>query len=337
MPVSEKHGWPIILLAALVLAVAGPAGCARKGGPAPVVFKGSSDPTGRVAEIRRQRFGGSIEVRRGDTVYAIARRTDVSMRQIIDANGLRPPYMLRPGQKLVLPGPRIHTVTKGDTVYKVSRRYGVDMASLVRANGMGPPYTIRVGQVLRLPGGARQAAGPVQTRKPAGRGARRQATLPRRTARSTVPQPPPRRGSKFAWPVRGQIISAFGPKSGGLHNDGINIAAQAGSSVHAADNGVVAYSGNELRSFGNLLLIRHEGGWMTAYAHNQRLLVARGETVKQGQAIAQLGSSGSVRRPQLHFEIRRGTEAVDPSRYLETLKSRLFSPGLRPDHRPGPG
>lgn len=337
MRVSAKHGWPVILMAALVLAVAGPAGCARKGGPAPVVFKGSSDPTGRVAELRRQRFGGSIVVRRGDTVYAIARRTGVAMREIIDANELRPPYMLRPGQKLVLPGPRLHTVIQGDTVYKVSRRYGVDMTSLVRANGMGPPYTIRVGQVLRLPGGARPAADRVKTRKPVGQSARGQATSPRRTARSAVSQPPPRQGGKFAWPVRGQIISTFGAKPGGLHNDGINIAAEAGSSVRASDNGVVAYSGNELRSFGNLLLIRHDGGWMTAYAHNQRLLVGRGETVSQGQVIAQLGSSGSVRRPQLHFEIRRGTEAVDPSRYLETRKSRLVNPGLRPARRPGPG
>jgi len=116
--------------------------------------------------------------------------------------------------------------------------------------------------------------------------------------------------------VKGQIISGFGPKKGGLNNDGVNIGAPAGTNVVAADNGVVAYAGNELRGFGNLLLIRHADGWVTAYAHNDKLLVKRGDTVKRGQIIAQVGSTGSVSTPQLHFEIRKGTDPVDPLKYL---------------------
>ena len=139
----------------------------------------------------------------------------------------------------------------------------------------------------------------------------------RRIARGPVPEPPPRAGRTFQWPVRGLVLANFGPQPGGLHNDGMNIAAPAGTPVHAADNGVVAYAGNELRGFGNLLLIKHAGGWVSAYAHNDKLLVKRGEEVKRGQTIARVGSTGSVTQPQLHFQLRRGQHAVDPKPYLE--------------------
>jgi murein DD-endopeptidase MepM/ murein hydrolase activator NlpD len=118
------------------------------------------------------------------------------------------------------------------------------------------------------------------------------------------------------WPVNGHVISHFGPKAGGLHNDGINIAAARGTRVRAAENGVVAYAGNELRGFGNLLLIRHGDGWVSAYAHNDRLLVGRGDSVRRGQAIALVGMTGNVATPQLHFELRRGANPVDPLDYL---------------------
>jgi len=112
--------------------------------------------------------------------------------------------------------------------------------------------------------------------------------------------------------VKGELISRFGDKGTGLRNDGINIAAPKGTPVVAADNGVVAYSGNELKGFGNLVLIRHPNGWVTAYAHNETLLVARGEHVERGQEIARVGSTGNVTSPQLHFEVRKGGERIDP-------------------------
>jgi murein DD-endopeptidase MepM/ murein hydrolase activator NlpD len=129
--------------------------------------------------------------------------------------------------------------------------------------------------------------------------------------------------NRFVWPVRGQIISTFGKRASGVHNDGINIAAEPGSSVKAAEGGVVVYAGNELAGYGNLLLIRHSNGFVTAYAHNKKLLVGRGDSVRQGQAIATVGSTGDVDRPQLHFEIRKGDRAVDPSRYLERANASL--------------
>jgi murein DD-endopeptidase MepM/ murein hydrolase activator NlpD len=120
----------------------------------------------------------------------------------------------------------------------------------------------------------------------------------------------------FAWPVQGKVISAFGSSKDGTKNDGINIAAPSGAPVVAAADGVVAYAGNELRGFGNMILIRHEGGYVTAYAHNASLLVKKGDKVKRGQTIARVGATGSVFGPQLHFEIRKGTQPVDPMTFL---------------------
>jgi murein DD-endopeptidase MepM/ murein hydrolase activator NlpD len=133
---------------------------------------------------------------------------------------------------------------------------------------------------------------------------------------SQLPDPAPRAAARFAWPLPGKVIATFGPAGGGLHNDGINIAAALGTQVRAADNGVVAYAGNELRGFGNLLLIKHADGWTTAYAHNDKLLVQRGDTVTQGQVIATVGRTGNVDAPQLHFEVRKGTQAMNPIEFL---------------------
>jgi murein DD-endopeptidase MepM/ murein hydrolase activator NlpD len=120
----------------------------------------------------------------------------------------------------------------------------------------------------------------------------------------------------FVWPVQGKVIGAFGSSNEGLKNDGINIAAPSGAPVVAAADGTVAYAGNELRGFGNMILIRHDGGFVTAYAHNASLLVKKGDKVKRGQTIARVGQTGAVFGPQLHFEIRKGTQPVDPMSYL---------------------
>jgi murein DD-endopeptidase MepM/ murein hydrolase activator NlpD len=125
-----------------------------------------------------------------------------------------------------------------------------------------------------------------------------------------------RGGRAFQWPVRGQIVSDFGAKTGGLHNDGINIAAARGTAVRAAESGVVVYAGNEVRGFGNLLLVRHADGWMTAYAHVDEMLVGRDDQVRRGQTIAKVGRTGNVTTPQLHFEIRKGTRSVNPRDFL---------------------
>ena len=292
---------------------------------------------------------GVVTVVRGDTVYGIARRHGVPIRAVIEANRLRPPYILRVGQQLLLEPRRYHTVKPGETVYAISRLYEVDMHSLTRLNKIGPPYTMAIGRRLLLPGPVvgtppprttvTARSQPTATAPPAAR--RRPA--PRETsaaaiARRTIPQPPPRASKLFAWPLRGKIISGFGPKPGGLFNDGINIGGPRGTPVRAAEHGVVAYAGNELRGFGNLLLVRHAGGWTTAYAHNEVLHVRRGDTVRRGQVIGSLGSTGHVTGPQLHFEIRRRSQAVDPLRYLGPRSAETsVSPTGRQAAQQGPG
>jgi murein DD-endopeptidase MepM/ murein hydrolase activator NlpD len=247
-------------------------------------------------------------VARKETVYGISRRYGVPVRSVIDANRLLPPYTLRIGQPLLIPVQRAHVVAKGETVYSISRRYGVELRELVRLNRLLPPYTIKPAQRLVLPD-TRPATVPALG-KPAGKTL--VAVGPAKPALAAIPQPPPRAGSKFLWPVKGRVILGYGPKRDGLHNDGINIKAPRGTPVRAAENGVVAYTGNELRGFGNLLLIKHAGGWVTAYAHAEQITVRRGDTVRRGETIGRVGASGSVTSPQLHFEVRKGTRAVDP-------------------------
>ncbi len=238
----------------------------------------------------------SVRVRKGDTVYAISRRTGVYVRSIIVRNHLRPPYLLKPGDRLIIPSAVVHVVRKGETSYSISRAYDVDLAELMRLNRIRRPYTLYPGQKLKLPSRATRSPGSLQ--------------------RAALPTPPHRSGHGFAWPLRGRIVSAFGPKKGGLHNDGINIAARRGAAVRASESGVVAYAGNGLRGYGNLVLLQHAGGWVTAYAHTERILVRRGQKVGRGQKIALAGETGGVNTPQLHFELRRGRKAVNPLGYL---------------------
>ncbi|MFT6582056.1 MAG: murein DD-endopeptidase MepM/ murein hydrolase activator NlpD [Alphaproteobacteria bacterium] len=281
-------------------------------------------------------------VRSGDTVYRISRQYDAPIRTIISQNGLRPPYVLKSGRRLILPPPRFHTVRQGDTIYSISRRYHLAMNQIVRANKIAPPYQIFTGQNLKLYGSQAQEqrpassltiqARPIATKTDLGSRPSKAVTTPRiQIARvqpkpTTPPQsrpvllkPAPRSGKFFLLPVRGKVISAFGAKQRGLHNDGVNIAAPNGSSVRAAENGIVVYSGNELLGYGNMVLVRHADGLMTAYGHNQTLLVQKGQKIRRGQVIAKVGSTGNVSAPQLHFEIRKGKNAVNPARYIKNL------------------
>lgn len=265
----------------------------------------------------------AVTVGKGDTVYSIARRHKLSPRDIIDANNLRPPYELNIGQRLKLPQGRVHVVRRGEYMALIAKRYGVDTFSTARINGIRAPYTIFPGQKLRIPrsgsGAVQVASAPVPQTRPTITAPSRTVT-PTRTTIPTQPKPdvapPPKRAGTFSWPLKGKVISAYGPKAKGLHNDGVNIAAARGAAVKAAENGVVAYAGNEIRGFGNLLLIKHAGGWVTAYAHNDQLLVKRGDSVARGQVISKVGSTGSVTSPQLHFELRKGSNAVDPKKYM---------------------
>ena len=218
----------------------------------------------------------------------------------------------------------IYTVRAGDTLHRLARSFGVRSRDLADINGLVKPYLLVTGQELTIPQEAtvasvEQAAAPEPAIPQEG------AVAPPETAddvevpepvTTAVAEPEPKGNLQFIWPVTGEVVSAFGPKAGGLHNDGINIAAPAGTPVRAAEDGVVSYVGDEIRGYGNLVLLRHADGWVTAYAHNARNLVARGQMVLRGDVIASVGASGGVARPQSHFELRKGTAAVDPVRHL---------------------
>ena len=248
-------------------------------------------------------------------------------------------------------GPRV-TVRQGDTLTGISRQYGVPIGTIQAANNLGDT-PLRAGQVLVLPGANMAAASrpaprvaapapaapPVQQAyaQPAAPAARKvttttiapaettQSTSPAAPASSSVasnaqlPTPEPLAGNSFRWPVKGHIVSGFGTKADGGHNDGINISVPQGTPVRAAENGVVAYAGNELKGYGNLVLVRHANNWVSAYANNEQILVKRGDKVSRGQVIAKAGTGGSVSQPQVHFELRKGSRPVDPTKYMSSM------------------
>ncbi|WP_416909370.1 MAG: peptidoglycan DD-metalloendopeptidase family protein [Polymorphobacter sp.] len=225
-------------------------------------------------------------------------------------------------------GVRIHTVKNGETGIAIARAYGVPWPELAALNNLEPPYLLRIGDKLRLPSRQTVEARPIEERAKAFSldvdtlitGSEPASRAPRPKAADT--SPPSRVASApadaltFLWPVDGRVISGFGPKSAGRFNDGINLKVSAGTPVRAAASGTVAYAGDAITGFGNLVLIRHEKGWVTAYGHNEALLVARGDKVRAGDPIARAGSTGAVAEPQLHFEIRRGRTALDPTTLL---------------------
>lgn len=232
-----------------------------------------------------------------------------------------------------------HTMRSGESLYGISRSYGITVAELQQANGITDPRSVPAGTVLRVPGRGGSSYEPapavaqqVAVAPPEVPSTHQPRVINRKTQTVALPSsedvstgaisPPaqPRSASdKLRWPVSGRIISGFGQRSDGTHNDGINLSVPPGTSVHAAEQGTVAYAGSELKGYGNLILVRHDNGWVTAYAHNDQLLVKRGDKVQRGQVIAKAGRTGSVDQPQLHFELRQGSKPVDPVPFLERL------------------
>ena len=258
------------------------------------------------------------------------------------ANAIAPqPAYAKPDTTLAAGG-GLHTVHAGETLYSLGRTYGVHPFAIARLNGLSNNEALRQGQTLRIPKNGSSPTPVVASKQPEhpapvinekapasldNDGAEQSASGAATAAPKSVEppqqqmvdnqQPAQEAGSlSFRWPVKGRVISGYGSKPGGLRNEGINIAVPEGTDVRSAEAGVVAYAGNELKGYGNLILIRHEGGWVTAYAHNKDLFVKRGDTVKRGDVIAKAGQTGSVSSPQVHFEVRKGATAMDPMRFL---------------------
>lgn len=234
-----------------------------------------------------------------------------------------------------------HLVLPGETLSELAYRYGVPAATLARANALRAPYTLHAGQVLAIPPAPKRAQPPsprpavarlllATEQAPAAPPA--PATIPamtqaevEATRRASAKTPPALSGEGFLWPVVGEVASGFGLKPNGARNNGVNILAEAGAPVVAAENGVVVYAGDEIPGYGYMLLISHAGGFTTAYAHNERLLVDVGEVVRRGQQVATVGATGGVGAPQLHFELRRGKDPMDPVAQLGEPGTKLAS------------
>lgn len=297
--------------------------------------------------------GTAVTVQPGETVYSIARKHNVPADVILRANNLQNASMIQPGQRLVIPRRKaanapqapaaqqnasLHTVGAGETIYSLSRRYKVTPQAIANANNLTLATQLRIGQQVRIPGGSNTVVNNVpQTPPPPVVQPQRRANVQTIQNNEAPPAPEtvgivrpnvvpqlnpeaPRadndKGPGFRWPVRGRIISAFGRKPNGQQNDGINLSVPEGTPIHASEDGVVAYAGNELKGFGNLVLIRHADNWVTAYAHLGTIDVKKDQKVRRGDIIAKAGQTGGVTSPQLHFEIRKGSNPVDPEKHL---------------------
>jgi murein DD-endopeptidase MepM/ murein hydrolase activator NlpD len=352
--------------------------------------------------------GEVVQVQPGDTVYAIARRYKVSMRDIIELNNLQPPFQLPPGAPLTLPAKDIMvapsmpvtvqsapsgepidltTNLSGTTTYSqrvpIPRESEADLSPAISPQALqaepddggqerviyAPVQQDKLNEIVeessRKPEPVAVAPPPKkavlektviakagdpksepsaitralnlkpleydkkkQELKPPKMGGKTleqkeselvTALKPTNVVTSAAPVRSAARSSgsgRFLWPVEGRVLSNFGPKSGGLRNDGINIGAPRGAPVVAAEGGTIAYAGNDIPGYGNVVLIRHEDGWMTTYAHLERIYVQREATIRKGEVLGTVGMSGGLTIPQLHFEVRQGSEALNPERYL---------------------
>lgn len=277
--------------AVLILALAAPL-------PAPLIAKpAASDPTTETVHT----------VGDGETLAGIANRAVVPRVLIIEANGLKPPYKVRPGQRLVIPRRRIHTVKPGETGFSIAMDYGVSWSAIATANGIDPAKPVKAGAKLAIPTIARLPApvvGPPGSEPGAG-------------APAEKPDLDTDSGPRFAWPAPGKLLRSFVPAGRKGAHSGIDLAGDLGSAVRAVAPGRVLFAGEEPTRYGFLVVIDHGNGWASAYAKLQKVTVRKGERVRAGERIGLLGNTGETSDTALHFEIRRKNKAVDPELVLK--------------------
>ena len=372
-----------IVRAVTIVTMAGLVGaCADQFAPAPVFNKGIAPMAAAPAPPPPR----PITVQRGQTLDGIAHANHVPAAAIIAANGLKPPYELKTGARLLIPsaGPPPTQQAMALSASAGPPPVQQAMAPSAGAAAVSPPIPLPPPQPVSLapppavasPPQAQAVAAPPpsplpptpQPVTPSASAAKNNPDIipldgppPKQTGATPVltppqptptpaPQPsavagssgpppvmPPRNAAaalplpgeavaqqatadtssgRFPWPVRGRVLASYGNTAGGGHNDGINIAAPRGTPVRSIDAGTVAYAGNEVKGYGNLVLIRHENGWISAYAHLDDVTVKPGDRIAAGQPFAKVGDSGGVAEPQLHFELRRGKKPVDPREFL---------------------
>ncbi len=249
------------------------------------------------------------QVDQHDTIGSVSQRYGLTQQQLARANNLQSPYILKRGQWLTIPGKATYVVQSGDTLYGIAKRFNTSIAALVQVNKLSSPNNIYPGQRIN-----------VVTSNYVSSDNKTIASKPQSTpaAKKAVPKVKPQ--ELFYKPVAGNILVKYGTQGSGQKNDGINIGVALGTPVKAAQSGTIAYAGNEIRGFGNLVLIKHQISgiqWISTYAHLNKIDVKKGQTVSARQQIGAVGMTGSVKNPQLYFELRQGKKAVDPILYLK--------------------
>ena len=268
-----------------------------------------------------QNLKGTHSVVKGDTLYSIGKRYQVPLRVLISANRLTPPYQIKTGSTLIIPKKSIYIVKSGDTLSKIARGFGISTRELVVYNDLEAPYLIKVGQKIDLPFGSQDkkeaeikfSASPTRAKPYGGR-----ATTTRVSeAAKPVIETSPLSGDGFVWPLRGTVVKKFGFERKGVFNSGINVQAPLGTPVVASENGTVVYTGGGIRTLGNMVMLKHQDGYVSAYGHLGDIRLEKGAVVKRGDVIGSVGQSGQVEEPQLHFQLRHKKQAIDPMQHLK--------------------
>ena len=284
----------------------------------------------------------TVAVEKGSSLIRIAIDNNSTLRELATINSIEPPYNVYVGQKIKVPIKKssssasknensnkkssidsnkntntanndIYVVKKGDNIYSIARKTNSSFSELITNNNLKKPYNIYVGQKLKI-----TAAANVQTKnitESNGLERVKEDTEPianNKQETTTIGNSE----SMFIWPIKGEIIKKFGKQDDGSFNDAINIKSAKGVKVQAIDEGEVAYAGNELKGFGNIIILKHKNGWLSVYGHCDTIDVKVKDRVKKGQTIAVVGSSGNVTEPQLYFSLRKGRTAMDPLKYL---------------------
>ncbi len=315
LPASARR--PVIKAAALPQAPA--QGSAPSATTAPVSTPAAAAVTPpQSASAPAGSWTGSHTVQAGELLYGIARKHKVKLAELQSVNAITEPLKVRPGVVLKVPGGTPdQTPTAPQIVAPVAAAPAVGApapaAPVATAPALTPTSPAVPGVKILNTQNAQPAAQPES--KVAALNTPKLDTPA--VSAPAAPVKASTAGTKFRWPVKGAVITNFGKRPDGSHNDGINISVPAGTEVMAAESGVIAYAGSELKGYGNLVLVRHDNGWVSAYAHADEVLVKRGESVKRGQVIAKAGKTGSVDQPQVHFELRQGSAPVDPLPHME--------------------
>lgn len=235
----------------------------------------------------------------GETLSGIASKAGVPMSAIAEANGLAEPYIIKVGQKLAIPRQRTHVVKKGDTGFAIAFQYGVPFDQIALANGIGQDAVLKVGQKLIIPAMIVQPAPSGQKPAPATGASASSAKTP-----------------DFRVPHPGKVMWGWRRKSDGTGHEGLDFKVNTGEAVRAAAAGTVIFAGEAPERFGNLVVIDHGNGWHSAYGHLSKVTVKKGDPVRRGERVGLGGQSGDAKEPELHFEIRRDGEPVDPAPLL---------------------